>query len=95
MRCASINNTDLDESKACGSRINKVCKPWHIFQFMMSMEPGAAASQNACYCHADPATGCVFGNLLAGMVHMLTCICIVGFLNSLAFGVGIYRKSEL
>ena len=95
MSCPSVNkDQDLDESKACGARIYKVCKPWHIYFFMLSFEPGAATFWNACCCHADPSEKCVFGNLLGAWWMMLTSVCIVGFLNSLAFGVGIYRKSE-
>ena len=95
MSCARVNgDQDLDEAKACGARIVKVCKPWHIMFFIQSMEPGAATFFNACCCHADPAQGCIFGNILYAWLLMLTSVCIIGFLNSMAFGVGIYRKSE-
>ena len=86
---------DLDESKCCGARIVKVHKPWHICMFMMSVTgPGAGCWWNACCCHADADSGCQFGNLLYAIIMEATAICIIGFLNSMAFGVGIYRKSE-
>ncbi len=85
---------DLDEGKCCGARIVKVHKPWHICMFLMSYgQPGAGCWWNACCCHAGD-TGCQFGNLLYALVMAGTSICIIGYLNSMAFGVGIWRKSD-
>ena len=86
---------DLDEGKACGARIVKVHKPWHICMFLMSyMEPGSGCIWNGCCCHAEAGQENCFGNLLGGWWMMVTSICIIGWINSMCFGVGIYRKSE-
>ena len=85
---------DLDESRCCGARIVKVHKPWHVCMFLMSYsEPGSGCIWNACCCHDDK-VGCQFGNVLYGIIMGWTSICIVGYIQSMAFGVGIYRKAK-
>ena len=57
---------DLDESKACGAKINKVHKPWHIVMFLLNfMEPGAGTRFNGCCC-LDGGDGSFCGNLFGG-----------------------------
>ena len=86
---------DLDASKACGAKIHKVHKPWHIYMFIMSIaEPGAGAYVNGCYCHADPNDGCTIGNLIYAWLCSLLAPFICGWIMSVQFGVGIYRKGE-
>ena len=84
---------DLNEAKACGSKVNKVHKPWHIVMFIQSLEPGVGCFWNACCCHSED-VGCVFGNIINGYWMALTSVCIIGWLNSVIFGISIYRKSE-
>ena len=86
---------DLDEAKCCGARIIKVHKPWHICMFMASIaEPGAGAYFNGCFCHKDASSGCQFGNLIQAWWMAVTSCILVGWLNSVRFGVGIYRKAK-
>ena len=85
---------DLDESKCCGARIVKVHKPWHVCMFMMNFSsPGAGTFWNACCCHDDK-VGCVCGNLFYAWIMQVTAVCIVGWIQSMAFGVGIYKKAK-
>ena len=87
---------DLDEAKPCGAKISKVHKPWHIAQFLMNFsEPGAGTIFNGCYCHADGnEKNCVIGNIVLGLCQYIGAICILGWIHSMQFGVGIYRRGE-
>ena len=92
--CGVNAEQNLDDTRACGSKVIKVHQPWHIVQFMMCCEPGVGVIWNGCCCHADASSGCVFGNLLGGWFYALTSVCIVGMINSIMFGIAIYRKSS-
>ena len=86
---------DLDEHGCCGSRFVKVHKPWHVCMFLMSFhQPGAGAFWNACCCHDDDKAGCVYGNFIYSFVQQALSICLIGWIQSMAFGVGIYRKTS-
>ena len=86
---------NLDEAKSCGAQIVKSHKPWHIYMFLLCiMEPGSGVVMNGCYCQADANQGCIFGNYIYGVLCEMLAPFICGWIMSVQFGIGIYRKAE-
>ena len=84
---------ELDDVHCCGARIVKVHKPWHMCMALMSFtEPGSGCYFNSCCCHTE-GENCAYGNIMYAWWMAVTACCICGLLNSMAFGVGIYRKA--